>query len=49
MALYNLLSDCLCGVKCESNQEVYKSDETVCIYWLGKMLEILAVAKGKIY
>lgn len=40
MALYTLLSDCLCGVKCESNQDAHKSAETVCIYWLGKMLEI---------
>lgn len=44
-----LLSDCLCGVKCESNQDADKSAETVCIYMLGKMLEILAVDKGKIY
>lgn len=36
-------------MKCESNQDADKSAGTVCIYWLGKMLEILAVDKGKIY
>lgn len=47
MAFGALLSDCLCGLKCESNQDADKSAETVCIYWLGKMLEILSVDRER--